>query len=286
MVTVVTLNTYSGRPNPSWTLTEEQEKTLTERMDALATITDARPSGVHGGLGYRGFQVARHVEDPGRSDRFHVHESIVDRGIGSSNLAANPDLESWLAGTAGSAIADDLRQHVTSVINSATLNKFALNPVGTTPCPPNQAADAPAYNPGIWNVPNVQPYNNCYNYANNNATNTFAQPGRASGHQATVMTCNNVQPAAQSDGLQPVANFAGKRTAGQGWYVALVVWPNNDYHWYRQDNVGCWSHKPGQTAVRNVDNAGKAISDPRTCNRGPYTDFCSYMVTNKGVHIR
>jgi hypothetical protein len=285
MVTTVTLNVYSGRPNPSWALTAEQEKQLTERLAALDTVTDARPSGVSGGLGYRGFQVARHVEDPHRSARFHVHESIVDRGLGWSNFVANPDLEKWLAGTGAAAVTDELRGHVESRIASAQTEKFMINMATAAKCPTNHAADAPAYNPNIWNVPSVQPYNNCYNYANNHATNTFAQPGRATGHQATVMACNKVTPAAQSDGLKVVPNFAAPLSKGQGWYVALVVWPNSDYHWYRQDNVGCWSHKPGSTAVRNVDNAGHAITDPQTCNRGPYTNFCTYMVTNKGVHI-
>ena len=66
----------------------------------------------------------------------------------------------------------------------------------------------------------------------------------------------------------------------------LVFGPGRDYHWYRQDSTGCWSHKPGSTAVRNVDNAGSTISDPMTCNRGPYTDFCTYMVTKRGVIIK
>jgi hypothetical protein len=102
----------------------------------------------------------------------------------------------------------------------------------------------------------------------------------------TALTCASVQPAAQSDGLAAVGNFNGTLAAGHGWYVALVIWPNNDYHWYRQDKVGCWSHKPGQTAARNIDNAGHQITDPKTCNRGPYTVFCSYMVTKRGVHIK
>ncbi|MEA2882771.1 MAG: hypothetical protein QOH32_2027 [Bradyrhizobium sp.] len=286
MVTTVTLNIYSGRPNPSWALTAEQEKQLTERLASLSTVTDARPSGVAGGLGYRGFQVARHVEDPHLSARFHVHESIVDRGLGSANLATEPDLEKWLAGTARDEITDELREHIATRIAGAHAEKFTLNMAVAAKCPTNHAADAPAYNPGLWNVPNRQPYNNCYNYANDQMTNTFAQPGRATGHQATVMACNNVTPAAQSDGLKVVPNFNAPLARGQGWYVALVVWPNNDYHWYRQDNVGCWSHKPGQTAVRNVDNAGNAITNPQTCNRGPYTNFCTFMVTNRGVHIR
>jgi hypothetical protein len=286
MATIVTLNIYSGRPNPSWSLTDGQESSLRERLEALSTFTDSRPSGVSGGLGYRGFQVARHVEDAGRTDRLHVHESIVDRGLGLSNYAANPELETWLLESAKGAVSGDLSEHVKSHLGRPQIERYVANRVAGGPCPANHAADAPAYNPSIWNVPNIQPYNNCYNYANNNATNTFAQPGRATGHQATTMACSNVTPAAQSDGLRTEPNFSGPLSAGQGWYVALVVWPNNDYHWYRQDNVGCWSHKPGSTAVRNVDNSGNAITDPQTCNRGPYTNFCTYMVTNRSVHIR
>jgi len=65
-----------------------------------------------------------------------------------------------------------------------------------------------------------------------------------------------------------------------------VIWPGVDYHWYRQDKVGCWSHKPGSTPARNTDNSGHAIADPRTCNRGSYTNFCTYMITTRHVRIR
>ncbi|MGH9578251.1 MAG: hypothetical protein ACRD3R_12505, partial [Terriglobales bacterium] len=109
---------------------------------------------------------------------------------------------------------------------------------------------------------------------------------RAHGTPATSMSCPGVQPSAQADGLVPTPNFSAVLGPGQGWYVALVIWPGVDYHWYRQDDTGCWSHKPGQTAARNTDNGGNPITDPRTCNRGPYTDFCTYMITTKGVVIR
>jgi hypothetical protein len=95
-----------------------------------------------------------------------------------------------------------------------------------------------------------------------------------------------VQPSAVSDGLHPCPNFAGTLGPGHGWYVALVIWPGQDYHWYRQDKVGCWSHKPGHTPVINHDNSGRPITDPRTCNRGGYTNFCTYMITTRHVRIR
>jgi len=44
-----------------------------------------------------------------------------------------------------------------------------------------------------------------------------------------------------------------------------------DYHWYRQDQGGYWSHKPGWGEATNVDASGQVISDPRLANRD-YTD--------------
>jgi hypothetical protein len=73
-----------------------------------------------------------------------------------------------------------------------------------------------------------------------------------------------VEPAAVPDGLAASANFSARLAAGHGWYVALVLRPGTDYYWYRQDKAGCWSHKPGSTAARNVDNAGQPIADPKT----------------------
>ncbi len=130
------------------------------------------------------------------------------------------------------------------------------------------------------------PKNNCYNYANDQATDTFAQPGRATGHMYTALNCPSVRAGATSDGLHACPNFAGTLGPGHGWYVALVIWPNVDYHWYRQDKVGCWSHKPGGTKARNTDNSGRPITDPRICNRGNYTVFCTYMITTRHVRIR
>jgi hypothetical protein len=136
-----------------------------------------------------------------------------------------------------------------------------------------------------WNTPAVQPNNNCYNYANDRITNNFSQPGDASGKPMTGNSCAGVQPSAVSDGLVAASNFTTTLAAKKGFYVALVIWPGQDFHWYRQDKTGCWSHKPGQTAARAIDNKGAAITDPQTCDRGPYTAFCSYMITSSSVKI-
>jgi len=50
----------------------------------------------------------------------------------------------------------------------------------------------------------------------------------------------------------------------------FVVAPNKDFHWYRQDNNGFFSHKPGQLYVRNYDSDNKKIIDPLFANRSDY----------------
>lgn len=81
-----------------------------------------------------------------------------------------------------------------------------------------------------------------------------------------------------------MTNFEGKCPAGTS-KIALVVDESDDYHFFRQDSNGYWSHKPGARSVTNVDAAGHKIWDPRmayldyTNNEGKlnYDIFCSYM---------
>jgi hypothetical protein len=238
-------------------------------------------------LGYRGFRVRPVESEHAASARLEgLPESA--RGAGDAVIAGQREAEEYLLSTAAEHIDEQLRSHVREAIARGP-DRAALAAAEATvaaACPPCHAADAPVYNPAFWNTPARQPHNNCYNYANDQATNTFAQPGRATGHMYTALSCPSVQPAATSDGLHACPNFSGTLGPGHGWYVALVIWPNVDYHWYRQDKVGCWSHKPGQTAARNTDNSGRPITDPRTCNRGGYTNFCSFMIKTRHVRIR
>ncbi|HEY6873770.1 MAG TPA: hypothetical protein VI298_13690 [Geobacteraceae bacterium] len=125
--------------------------------------------------------------------------------------------------------------------------------------------------------------NNCYNYANNKRTDTFAQPGCASSNSpVSIMSCSAVQSAAMADGL--TATAADGTCPGGMDKVALVVAPGSDYHWYRLGSDGMWTHKPGMTQATNVDQSGHTISDPQTADRGGYTDFCGYLCTCSDAH--
>lgn len=139
----------------------------------------------------------------------------------------------------------------------------------------------PSYTPKFWNDGGiVQDSNNCYNYANNRRTDTYAQPGRRSAYPpivAATTTCENVSAAAISDGLSPAQvpatcgqNDCATRCPDDACKLALVV-GDGDYHWYRLDKNGMWSHKPGATQATDHDNAangGNAITNPENADRG------------------
>lgn len=63
---------------------------------------------------------------------------------------------------------------------------------------------------------------------------------------------------------------------GKGYYeVYLVVGEvrqgnvllQRDYHWYRQDKGGLWSHKSGQSFITRYDGNGVLIKNPAKANQ-------------------
>jgi hypothetical protein len=65
--------------------------------------------------------------------------------------------------------------------------------------------------------------------------------------------------------------------------VALVIAPNQDYHWYMQNAEGFWSHKPGFTEVTNRDASDRVIWNPEKANRNyynivNYSQFAGYFM--------
>jgi hypothetical protein len=145
----------------------------------------------------------------------------------------------------------------------------------------------PCYEPDKWNDVETLTDNNCYNYGCDIETDTFAQPGRAHGQSLTRADLNNCTKTIDYAVLDGLKVFEEKGDCeGCCHKVAMVIWPNVDYHWYRMDRDGKWSHKPGPTQATNLDNSGNIITDPQTANRGGYTVFCGYFcVCKKEVSI-
>jgi hypothetical protein len=138
-----------------------------------------------------------------------------------------------------------------------------------------------------------QPNNNCYNYACNIATNSFAIPGRRNNFELVpdgqMVTAERTIKAAIHDklvfiGVTPMTlaealvheNYLSARARFPvGHLVALLIsgadstipWPG-DFHWIRSDHLSgeLWSQKDGPDQVTNFDFAGHRITDPSRAN--------------------
>lgn len=291
MPITLTVDVFSGRPNPTVVVSGREEQELLERLrpEKRVDAEEAAPF-TESALGYRGVLVEIEGKRPrGVPAAFRVVNGL---GLGADRpfRVADAGFEDFVCGSGGplrpvfsaepelpGRLLEDRRRliDVWEHWRPPPVIKWPLRPI---------CRCAPLYEPEWWNVPAIQPYNNCYNYGTNVRTNTFAQPGRAAGAMYTELTCPSVRPAAIADKLID-APAADNKCPEEGHLVALVVWPNGDYHWYRKGRNGRWSHKPGGTAVTNLDNSGAVIVDPRTADRGPYTDFCTFMIVMHG-HVR
>lgn len=302
----VEVDIFSGRPNPVWMVTDSDEvKSLLgvvgESGDAVA-----KPGAGFAGLGYREVRLSLISDDEPRPRG--VPGVFAVGSTAAANLAASGKLAQRVL--EGMVRRRDVRlvQHELTPLNKSLyefvvtqMTRLLAKPPKLAPEPPRPPSnplrttvvdvkckkceyEVSQYNPGFWNVASVQPHNNCYNYARNWRTDTFAQPGRAHGAQTGTMKCSNVTTAAMADGLKKRCDCLDIKEWPRR-LMALVIAPNQDYHWYREQRGGFWGHKPGQTAARNVDNNGALVVNPETAARGPYTDFCGYFYAGKSVVI-
>lgn len=154
---------------------------------------------------------------------------------------------------------------------------------------PVKGTGVPSYDPSFWNDDLfIRSKNNCYNYGCDIRSNTYAQPGYA--HEVELddpnMNCLDVGKAAEDDGLKKTSQ---KECEKCSHLVALVIAPNQDYHWYRLDDDGFWSHKPAIFLATNLDASDKKITNPETADRNylgtdvniNYSVFCGYYCVDK-----
>lgn len=171
------------------------------------------------------------------------------------------------------------------------------------------------YEPQKWNTENIQGRTQCYAYALNLQNQGWINPGSlwekyASGGEKVDYD----QFYVDNDGFfelrpkeeigQIIVDYAIKdaeamggtfvpigenEVCPQGTYkvslvLSLIYDDTNggsfiDYHWYRQNPNGTWSHKPGGATVRDWDNSGLTIyyPTPDMANTWDYNCFVGYF---------
>jgi len=161
----------------------------------------------------------------------------------------------------------------------------------------------PPYAPSRYNkTRRVKDSHNCFAYAfdyidlpsetecnETTCATPFHQPGTKSGYpkwsKIKGKRCPDLFARLRADipGIK-MSSFTRKCPRGTS-KIAVVVDPKEDYHFYRQDADGYWSHKPGGTRVRRTDAKGHLIYDPSLAARDyvegsshlNYSRFCGYM---------
>jgi hypothetical protein len=259
----VILQVYSGRRNPVIALNSTQ---ISELESLLSNNSTQIKNGTYMN-GYKGFHI----------------DSL------SMTLYDQPEAEAYLLklfqGVIPITIYEYLLQRI-KTINHELLNNNGANITNLEDdsyCD-NTPIKGPSFYPKFDPVGDNfgcfvqrQTLNNCYNYATDVLTNTFAQPGKGStGLEPIDFTCLEIITAAIKDGLEYVGMKIEKKLE-KGHYVALLIWPDNDFHWVRLDEEGTWSHKPGEGNIINTDSNGFVLYDPSVQYFGNWTEFCGYM---------
>lgn len=161
----------------------------------------------------------------------------------------------------------------------------------------------PVRDVALYNKPSVRRCHNCYSYAMHvydpkgeelckkygNCRNFFHQPGAKTGHRNALnkeerRSCPVVEKLMMGDIPEVTkSSFAEKCSTGMS-KVAAVVDKGVDYHWYRQDRDGYWSHKDGSNKVKTFDAVKNPIFNPELASRDyrwqgsnlNYEDFCGF----------
>lgn len=288
----IIVDVFSGRPNPVLELEGDEANQALSSLKPAARLTSAETGESRIlPLGYRGLIVEQIDETAeGLPRRFRVYRGSLSGGR-LAHRAADTSFEDQALFQDGllqklnldARTLSFIRRSMASVTDVEGVTGIRRPPLVELPKP--KCTCAPVYEPNWWNDGSqIQGNNNCYNYAANYRSDTFAQPGQAAGQIYTSLSCVAVKAGAVRDALIDTPS-ANNRCPGEGHLVALVVAPGVDFHWYRKGRNGLWTHKPGSTAVTNIDNSGNSIKDPRTANRGMYTNFCTFMVVKHG-HIK
>jgi hypothetical protein len=178
-------------------------------------------------------------------DRFACYPQLNSIGLGyqgftivdSSNhkcmhLTNVPEVESFLLSQYAGSNTDDLKvasvvKHATQMIASGVkIVEDHSDAIAATITPVRGPDNVTEYNPGKWNISPVQYQNNCYNYGNDVRTDTFAQPGRGTGHRWDYNTCDSVWEAAVRDGLIPYSKTKAPEWTEKpatGHFIAYVT---------------------------------------------------------------
>jgi len=144
---------------------------------------------------------------------------------------------------------------------------------------------APAYEPDVWNNDiNLLENNNCYTYALN-----IKNSRKSNSKDPNRNPFGNIIKNCQADGLQIVPEIPLNEDKPLIALFASSPFSETftrkiDYHFFRRDANGEWSHKNGLSNVTNRDFSGHIIQDILQCDRGRFQHlYCFFKVSTETI---
>lgn len=127
------------------------------------------------------------------------------------------------------------------------------------------------YEPEKWNGADIEKYN-CYNYAVNTKEFTHLSHDFSKYFNGYTYTKEDIVLDFWQDTVDYGFGFKSisqnERCGARTYKVALYLDPDLcDFHWYRQNPDGTWSHKLGKKKVTNLDAKGNLIYNPEKSDR-------------------
>jgi hypothetical protein len=152
----------------------------------------------------------------------------------------------------------------------------------------------PKFSHDKWNIKNnIKSTHNCYAYVLNKISARLKgkpQPGYFSGHSSlryVDYNCQTFLKRLKKDNpllYKSTFNKPCKKGYHKGFLALDTKQSNTDYHFYRQDKSGTWSHKPGQTDATTIDASNNIITIPHNADRNykhyKYNTPCFYFCVN------
>src|SRR5215470_815412 len=179
----ITIDIFSGRPNPVIEVDGKRAREILERLQPTKPLK-RRAIAPEFRLGYRGLIIDQ-TAAPSRAfpRRFRVAAGAI-YGPDAAHTIADPEFEEFFAGREGRAARLAAPRGFPLLLQREIKRLKQLDLHFKLPRFPrpiiHSCRCAPLYEPAWWNDGGQKQWNNnCYNYATNYRTDTFAQPGRA-----------------------------------------------------------------------------------------------------------
>lgn len=197
----MTLEVFSGVPDPQWMILRNNSK-FQEIKKGLHRGRKYAPENAPGKLGYEGFLV-QEVKDGKKQPEV----LILGRGTVMLQLLLLKSIPKDM-------ISERIYNIVQKEIQGGKVGAVLYS---------TKKRHAPSYRPSYWNHEDHIELNNCYNYGSTIRTDTFAQPGLASGRPLPLLfKAKDVKISAEADGLRFKRALPSMRPpAGRRHLVAL-----------------------------------------------------------------